>query len=214
MKSFRDWLKDLPLIAVLRGIAPEEAEAVVEALVSAGWRIVEVTLNSPDALATLGRMVARARGRLLVGAGTVTTVDEAECVADAGARLMVAPNCDGAVIRAAKARGLYAIPGVATPSEASAALAAGADALKLFPAEMLPPEVVKAWRAVFPTDTILLPVGGITSGNMAAYVEAGADGFGIGSSLYRPGDSAATVQARAVALADAWRAAVSVRKAP
>lgn len=214
MSEFRDWLKDLPLIAVLRGITAEDAEAAVDAVASAGWRIVEVTLNSPDPLTTLGRLVRRASGRLLVGAGTVITADQANRVADAGARLMVAPNCDGAVIGAARLRGLYAVPGVATPSEAFAALAAGADALKLFPAEMLPPEAVKAWRAVVPWDTVLLPVGGIGSGNMAAYLKAGADGFGIGSSLYRPGDSPDTVYARAVTLAAACRAALAAREGP
>ncbi len=213
MSGFRDWLKDLPLIAVLRGLTPDEAEAAVDAVARAGWRIVEIPLNSPDALTTLGRMVRRASERLLVGAGTVITADQANRVADAGARLMVAPNCDGAVIRAARSRGLYAVPGVATPSEAFAALAAGADALKLFPAEMLPPEAVKAWRAVIPQDTVLLPVGGIGSGTMAPYLKAGADGFGIGSSLYRPGDSPDTVHARAVTLAAAYRAAVSAQAA-
>jgi len=207
MTDLRSWLQDLPLIAILRGITPEEADAALDALAETGWRVVEVPLNSPDALVTLKRMVARADGRLLVGAGTVLSVAEVHAIADAGARLMVAPNCNPDVIRAAKERGLFTAPGVATPSEAFAALAAGADALKMFPGESLPPRVVKAWRAVMPKGTLLLPVGGVAPDNIADYLAAGADGFGIGTSVYKPGMNGADIRAAAAKLAGAFRAA-------
>ncbi|MBL8586936.1 MAG: 2-dehydro-3-deoxy-6-phosphogalactonate aldolase, partial [Methylobacteriaceae bacterium] len=140
-----------------------------------------------------------------IGAGTVTTVDEVAALAATGARLCVSPHFDPAVVRAAKAAGLIALPGVATPSEAFAALAAGADALKLFPAEALAPPVVKAWRAVLPKSVALLPVGGVTPANMAPWRTAGADGFGLGSALYKPGMSAAAVAETARAFVAAWR---------
>ncbi len=144
--------------------------------------------------------------RALIGAGTVLRPAAVEAVAAAGGRLIVMPHGDPAIIRAAKAAGLLCVPGVATPTEAFTALAAGADALKLFPAEALPPKVVKAWRAVLPKDVWLLPVGGITPDAMAAYLAAGANGFGLGSALYRPGMSAAEVAGTARAFVDAWRA--------
>lgn len=205
MKDLRAWLHDLPLIAILRGISPAEADAAVDAFEGAGWRVIEVPLNSPDALITLQRMVARADDRLLIGAGTVLTTDEVAGIADAGARLMVAPNCNPAVIRAARARGMWVAPGVATPTEAFAALAAGADALKMFPGESLPPPIVKAWRAVMPKGTLLMPVGGVKLDNIAAYLQAGADGFGIGTSVYRPGMSAGDIAAAASDLARRYR---------
>ncbi|TDQ86496.1 2-keto-3-deoxy-phosphogalactonate aldolase [Dongia mobilis] len=207
MTDLRSWLEELPMIAILRGITPAEADGALDALDNAGWRVVEVPLNSPDALTTLKRMVAKADGRMLVGAGTVLSVDEVHAIADAGARLMVAPNCDPDVIRAAKQRGLVTAPGVATPSEAFAALAAGAEALKMFPGEALPPRVVKAWRAVLPQGTLLLPVGGVSPDNIGDYLRAGADGFGIGTAVYKPGMSAADIRSAAAKLADSFRAA-------
>ncbi|MFN3461729.1 MAG: 2-dehydro-3-deoxy-6-phosphogalactonate aldolase [Oceanibaculum sp.] len=207
MTDLRSWLHPLPLIAILRGITPGEADAALDALEAAAWRVVEVPLNSPDALTTLRRLAARADDRLLVGAGTVLTVDEVHAIADAGARLMVAPNCNPAVIRAARARGLRTAPGVATPSEAFAALEAGADALKMFPGESLPPLAVKAWRAVLPRGTLLLPVGGVSPDNIGDYLKAGADGFGIGTAIYKPGKGAADIRLAAERLADAFRAA-------
>ncbi|MBL8709729.1 MAG: 2-dehydro-3-deoxy-6-phosphogalactonate aldolase [Rhodospirillaceae bacterium] len=210
MKDLRAWLHDLPLIGILRGITPAEADAALDALEGAGWRVVEVPLNSPDALATLKRMVARAGDRLLIGAGTVLTTDEVAAIADAGAGLMVAPNCSPAVIHAAKARGMWAAPGVATPTEAFAALGAGADALKMFPGESLPPPIVKAWRAVMPTGTLLLPVGGVKPDNIAAYLKAGADGFGIGTSVYRPGMGPGDIAAAASELAARYRDAARI----
>jgi len=208
-RDLRPWLRDLPLIAILRGITPADAEGAVDTMDAAGWRVVEVPLNSPDALETLRRMVKRGKDhlgdRLLIGAGTVLTVDQVAAIAAAGARLMVAPNCNPDVIRAAKARGMITAPGVATPTEAFAALDAGADALKMFPGELLPPPAVKAWRAVLPPETLLLPVGGVAPDNIAAYMKAGANGFGIGTSVYKPGMTIAEMAARAKALADAFR---------
>jgi 2-dehydro-3-deoxyphosphogalactonate aldolase len=202
----REFLQPLPLIAILRGITPDEALPVGQALVDAGLRIIEVPLNSPQPLRSI-EALARAFGdRCLVGAGTVLSPAQADEVAAAGGRLIVMPHGDVAVIRAAKGRGLWCAPGIATPTEGFAALAAGADALKLFPAELLTPAVLKALRAVFPPDALFLPVGGITPQNLAAYRAAGASGFGLGSALYKPGMTAAQVQAAATAFVQAWRA--------
>ncbi|HEX2082777.1 MAG TPA: 2-dehydro-3-deoxy-6-phosphogalactonate aldolase [Xanthomonadaceae bacterium] len=198
------WLQPLPLVAILRGLTPDEAPAIGAALVDAGFRILEVPLNSPRPLESIA-LLADAFGDLcLVGAGTVLTPAQVHDVADAGGRLIVMPHADTAVISAAHAAGLRCTPGVATPTEAFAALAAGADALKLFPAEQLPPPVLKAWRSVLPAGTALLPVGGITPERMAAYRAAGAAGFGIGSALYAPGTDAAEVARRAANFVDAW----------
>jgi 2-dehydro-3-deoxyphosphogalactonate aldolase len=187
MTLLKRLLQDLPIVAILRGLTPAEAVPALDALAGAGIRIIEVPLNSPRAFESIRLMASRAGEDLLIGGGTVLTIEDARAVAAAGARLMVAPNGDPPVIAAAKGLGLVALPGVATPSEAFAALAAGADALKLFPGEMLPPAVLKAWRAVLPPGTLLLPVGGVGPANMADYRLAGAAGFGIGSALYKPG---------------------------
>jgi len=199
------YLDRLPLIAILRGVTPEAVVAIGRALADAAFAVVEVPLNSPRPLDSVARLADALGEDMLVGAGTVTTPDQARAVADAGGRLVVMPHSDGAVIRAAKDAGLLCVPGVATPTEAFAALAAGADALKLFPAELVTPPVLKAMRAVLPKSTRVLPVGGITPENMAPYVAAGASGFGLGSALYRPDDSAETVAANARAFVDAWR---------
>jgi 2-dehydro-3-deoxyphosphogalactonate aldolase len=197
----------LPLVAILRGLTPAEAPAIGDALVGAGFRVIEVPLNSPDPLRSIEALAARHGGRALVGAGTVTTPAEVDAVAAAGGRLIVMPHADAGLVASAKARGLCCVPGVATPTEAFAALAAGADALKLFPAEMLRPPVVKALRAVLPRDVRLLPVGGITPADLGAYVAAGANGFGLGSALYAPGMPPEQVGERAEAFVAAWRAA-------
>jgi 2-dehydro-3-deoxyphosphogalactonate aldolase len=197
-------LQELPLIAILRGIRPAEIEAAAEALTAAGFRIIEIPLNSPEPLESIRHLAGRPG--LLAGAGTVLSAAEVEAVAAAGGRLMVSPNADREVIAAAKRHGMVALPGVATPSEAFAALAAGADGLKMFPAEILPPKAVRAWRAVLPRAVALLPVGGITPESMADYLAAGADGFGLGSALYKPGMGAAELGERAKAFAAAYRA--------
>lgn len=189
-----------PYIAILRGITAAEAIPVAAALAEAGLAIIEVPLNSPEPIESIRRMAEVLGDRCLVGAGTVMTPEDVQSVQGAGGRLIVMPHSDPAVIRAAKSSGLLAVPGVATPTEAFAALAAGADALKMFPGEMLGPPVLKAWRAVLPKGTLLIPVGGVSAGNIAAYTAAGADGFGIGSALYGPGMTVAEVERCAAAL--------------
>ncbi len=200
------YLKDLPLIAILRGVTPDEIVAVGRALYDAGFRVIEIPLNSPQPYESIRRLTTELGESCLIGAGTVLTEAQVAEVDAAGGRLIVSPNANLAVIRASKAAGLVSAPGVATPSEGFAALDAGADSLKLFPAEQLGPAVVKAWRAVFPKELALLPVGGITPDNMGPYVAAGANGFGLGSALYKPGLSAAQVSANAQAFAAGWAA--------
>jgi 2-dehydro-3-deoxyphosphogalactonate aldolase len=198
------WLTPLPLVAILRGLTPGESIPVGHALVDAGFRMLEVPLNSPQPLDSIARLAETLGDDVLVGAGTVMSTTDVEAIAAAGGRLIVMPHADAAVIRAAKAAGLLCVPGVATPTEAFAALAAGADGLKLFPAEQAAPAVLKAWRAVLPRDVPVLPVGGITPDNMAPWVAAGARGFGIGSALYAPGSRLDDTAARARAFAQAW----------
>jgi 2-dehydro-3-deoxyphosphogalactonate aldolase len=201
----REHLNQLPLIAILRGITPDEAVPVGLALAEAGFRIIEVPLNSPQPLRSIEALARALDTQCLVGAGTVMSAAQVDEVALAGGRLIVMPHSDSAVIRAAKARALWCAPGIATPTEGFAALAAGADALKLFPAELLTPPVLKALRAVFPAEVLFVPVGGITPQNMAAYAAAGASGFGLGSALFKPGISAAQVKINAQAFVQAWR---------
>jgi len=202
-------LSQCPLVAILRGITPGECEAVGAGLVESGFRIIEVPLNSPDPLESIRIFADRFGDRALIGAGTVLAPKAVDQVADTGGRLVVMPHSDPSVIAAAKARSLACLPGVATPTEAFAALAAGADALKLFPAEAMPPAVVKALRAVVPPSVRLLPVGGIGAHNLGPYLEAGAAGFGIGSTLYKPGKTSQDVRRDAKALLDAYRSATT-----
>ena len=197
----------LPLVAILRGIKPSEVIATADALIAAGFRMLEIPLNSPDPYDSIAAAAQAYGAGALVGAGTVLSVDDVARVAEAGGQLIVAPNADPAVIGAARDRGMAVLPGVATPTEAFTALAAGADGLKLFPAEALPPAVVKAWRAVLPAATPLIPVGGITPDAMAAYLAAGANGFGLGSALYKPGQSASEVSQQAQPFVAALRSA-------
>ncbi|CAA9311994.1 MAG: 2-dehydro-3-deoxyphosphogalactonate aldolase, partial [uncultured Microvirga sp.] len=193
-----------PLVAILRGLRPDSAIAVGEALVSSGFRIIEVPLNSPDPLRSI-ELLARAFGdETLIGAGTVLDPDDVDRVRDAGGRLIVMPHSDGAVIRRARDLDLACTPGVATPTEAFAALKNGADGLKMFPAETMPPVTVKAWRAVLAPGALLLPVGGIKPESMEPYLEAGADGFGLGSALFAPGLPTPEITANARRFAAAW----------
>ncbi|MEH3159503.1 MAG: 2-dehydro-3-deoxy-6-phosphogalactonate aldolase [Sphingomonas taxi] len=192
-----------PLVAVLRGLTPDEAAPVGDALVDAGFTLLEVPLNSPDPLASIAAMATRYAGRAIVGAGTVLTPADVAAVADAGGELIVSPNTDVEVIRASVARGLISLPGYYTPSEGFAALAAGAHGLKLFPAEGASPAFLKAQRAVLPKQVKVLAVGGITPDTMPAWAAAGADGFGLGSNLYRAGKSAADVARDAAAFVTA-----------
>ncbi len=205
MTLLRRFLSEMPIVAILRGLKPEEVLWALDALVTAGIRILEVPLNSPQPFDSLRRLVRRAGDDVLVGAGTVLTVEDVAMVAETGARLMVAPNCDPPVVEKAMGLGLIASPGVATPSEAFAALGAGADGLKMFPGEMLSPSVLKAWLAVLPPGTMLVPVGGVTMENMGEYISAGAAGVGIGSALYKPGVTAPELAARAGQLVQRYR---------
>jgi 2-dehydro-3-deoxyphosphogalactonate aldolase len=194
----------LPLVAILRGLQPTEAEGIGAALYDAGFRIIEVPLNSPQPFDSIERLARSLPADAIIGAGTVLETQAVAQVRDAGGRIIVMPHADLDVIRAAKAAGMVCVPGVATPTEAFAARKAGADALKLFPAELITPAIVRALRAVLPKELRLLPVGGITPDNMADYRAAGVAGFGLGSALYKPGMDAATVGANARRFVAAW----------
>jgi 2-dehydro-3-deoxyphosphogalactonate aldolase len=195
------------LVAILRGVRSTEVAEIGAALYGAGFRIIEVPLGSPDALTSIRVLRATVPGECLVGAGTVISAAQVEDVRQAGGELIVMPHGDPEVIRAAKAARLAVMPGAATPTEAFAALAAGADALKVFPAELLGPAVVKAWRVVLPDGTALVPVGGITPEKLADFARAGAMGAGLGTALYQPGASPSDVGARASAFIAAWQSA-------
>jgi 2-dehydro-3-deoxyphosphogalactonate aldolase len=197
LETFHAYFDACPLIAIIRGVEPAEAEGIGEALFEAGFRIIEVPLNSPQPLDSIRRLAARFGEDALIGAGTVLKPADVTEVADAGGRIVVSPSTDVAVIAATVRAGLVSAPGYFTPSEAFAALGAGAHLLKLFPAEAAPPAVVKAQRAVLPASVPLVAVGGITPDRIAAYRAAGADGFGLGGALYRPGQSPEEVAANA-----------------
>ena len=192
-ETFADWLKRWPFVAILRGIKPGEALDVGAALVETGFCIIEVPLNSPEPFASIIRLSKRFGDKVLVGAGTVTDWEQVPKVADAGGKVIVMPHADVRIVEAAKRRNLFVVPGFGTATEGFRMIEAGADGIKLFPAEANPPKVLKALRAVLPRDIPVLPVGGITPANMKEYWEAGAEGFGLGSALYKPGDTAAKV---------------------
>lgn len=204
--SWRRVLAELPLIAILRGLPPKEAPAIAEALMAAGFLCLEVPLNSTLALESITRLRRKFDGALLIGAGTVLTTEQVSKARDAGAEFIVSPNTDIAVIRATKQYGLVSLPGFATPSEAFAASQAGADALKLFPAEAASPVVLGSLKAVLPRMMPVLPVGGITPASMKAYAAVGAAGFGIGSAIYMPGADPQPVRQRAQRYVKAWQA--------
>jgi len=199
-------LADLPLVAILRGVRPDEVVAVSEAAFAAGFRLIEVPLNSPDPLESISRLAGAFEGRALVGAGTVLSPASVDAVHAAGGRLIVTPNTDEAVISRAVALGLVALPGFATATEAFRAIAAGARMLKLFPAATYGPGHLKALGAVIPAEVRLMAVGGVGAAEMGAWRAAGARGFGIGGELYRPGATPEEVGGRARDMAAAWRA--------
>jgi 2-dehydro-3-deoxyphosphogalactonate aldolase len=196
-QKFEAALRDIPLIAILRGVTAKEALLIGEALTSTGWSVIEVPLNSPDPLKSIATLASNFT-HALVGAGTVLTAQDVREVHAAGGQLIVSPNFNPTVVREAVRLGMVCLPGVMTATEAFAAIDAGATGLKLFPSEMITPAVVRALRAVLPTGTRLLPVGGITPENMGIYLAAGATGFGIGSALYKPGLNPAQVRANAM----------------
>jgi 2-dehydro-3-deoxyphosphogalactonate aldolase len=198
-------LDALPLIAILRGLTPAHAVEIGEAIVAAGFLCLEVPLNSPQPLESIRLLREALDGRALVGAGTVLTVDQAKAIADVGGQLCISPNSDVDVIRTTKALGLLSLPGFFTPTEAFQALAAGADALKLFPAEVASTSGLRAVRAVLPAEARVYAVGGVAPENVDEWRRAGASGFGIGSSLYKPGQDAITTGHKAAAFVAAVR---------
>jgi 2-dehydro-3-deoxyphosphogalactonate aldolase len=209
------WLQRCPIIAILRGIKPNEAEAICTTLEKTGISIVEVPLNSPNSLESISILSQVFGNRMLIGAGTLTEPRQVGEVAAAGGKLIVTPHADTAIVRATKAAGLFAVPGFFTPTEAFALLQAGADAIKLFPAEVLGIPMLKALQAVLPPKAIVIPVGGVTAQSIAPWMTAGVIGFGAASSIYKPGDDTGTVETKAKALVDAvsaYRASAAPNK--
>lgn len=194
------------IIAILRGITPDEALEVAAVLIDAGVTKIEVPLNSPDPISSIARMQKQFGEEALIGAGTVISVSQVAQVAATGARLIVSPNNDPSVIRATKAANMQSFPGIMTPTEVFSALASGADGLKLFPGEVIGPVGLKAMRAVIPQEVPLFAVGGVSAQNMGDWIRSGAAGFGIGSAIYKPGDSTAVIARKAREIVDAWDA--------
>jgi 2-dehydro-3-deoxyphosphogalactonate aldolase len=205
MPTLDQALEAMPLVAILRGVGPDEAVEIAQRLVDEGITIVEVPLNSPEPFRSIKAITQAVGGRALVGAGTVLTPDDVTRVMDAGGRLIVMPHSDPSIIRAAVKEGLPVVPGVMTPTEAFAALANGANALKLFPGELIGPKIIKALMAVLPEGTKVIPTGGVDAGNLADYWAAGVSAVGVGGALYKPGKTADQVQADARALVTAIR---------
>eukprot|EP00929_Paragymnodinium_shiwhaense_P054362 TRINITY_DN27239_c0_g3_i3.p2 TRINITY_DN27239_c0_g3~~TRINITY_DN27239_c0_g3_i3.p2 ORF type:complete len:348 (+),score=64.44 TRINITY_DN27239_c0_g3_i3:116-1159(+) len=198
VERFKEAAAECPIVAILRGLVPADAKGTGKALMDAGVRILEVPMNSPNALESIKIIADIAPEGVIVGAGTVLTPEQVDEVAKAGGKLIVSPNVDEAVVRRSKALGLFSLPGCNTPSEAFAALKYGADGVKAFPGEHLTPKILKAWRAVLPKEALLTPTGGITVDNMKEYWDAGVNGFGIGSNIFKPGDAPSAVGAKAV----------------
>ena len=204
--TFSDAVSECGLIAILRGITTNEVEAVGQALLDAGLRVAEIPLNSPDPFTSIQKVSALFKGKLVVGAGTVLSVQDVNLLKAHGGQISVSPDCNEAVIARARESGLEPLPGVFTPTEAFAAIRAGATHLKLFPAEAASPATVKAWRAVLPKHVNVYAVGGITPSNMQSWIDVGIAGFGIGSNIYKQGFTAADVARSAKEFVTAWRA--------
>lgn len=206
--DFRRRLAAMPVVAILRGVTPVEVEAVAEAIFTAGITIIEVPLNSPEPYRSIALLAERFAGRAIIGAGTVLDIAAVARAKEAGAQLIVSPNTRVDVITASLAAGMLSAPGCFTPTEAFAALDAGAHAVKLFPGELVSPAAVKAMRAVLPLAATVLVVGGITPDNSAGFRAVGADGFGVGGAIYRVGTSAAEAGCNAAAFADVLRTSI------
>lgn len=209
MKDFSSWLQSHPLIAILRGVKPEEVVDIAAALIETGIRIIEVPMNSPDPLTSIAALAKRYGDKALVGAGTVVDCTTVKRICQSGAQLIVSPTACADVVHKAKILDMAAIPGFATPTEAFAMIRAGADALKLFPAEAFSPLVLKSMRAVLPSTMPIIPVGSINADNMDPWLEAGAAGFGLGGSLYKPGFTPQKVAKRARAVMRALQPAAA-----
>jgi 2-dehydro-3-deoxyphosphogalactonate aldolase len=205
--KLEDALEACGIVAILRGVTPGEVVAVSQALYDAGIRVVEVPLNSPEPFQSIEKIAKEFSGRMVVGAGTVLSVQDVNVLKAHGGQISVSPDCNEAVISRAVEIGLDPLPGVFTPTEAFAAIRAGAKHLKLFPAEVASPAVIKAWKAVLPKHVKVYAVGGVTPENMGDWLAAGASGFGIGSSLYKPGSNLAKVSESAHSLVSAWKRA-------
>ena len=205
MMSFEDASKACGIVAILRGVTPDEVAGIGDALHDAGIRVVEVPLNSPEPFRSIAALAARFKGRMVVGAGTVLDVDSVDQLKSAGGQISVSPDCNPLVIARAVEHGMVPLPGVFTPTEAFTAVRAGARHLKLFPAEAASPKTVKAWKAVLPRDVSIYAVGGVTPANMKDWADAGCAGFGIGSNIYKPGMSADDVAKAARSFVAAWK---------
>jgi 2-dehydro-3-deoxyphosphogalactonate aldolase len=205
MMRFEDAAKACGIVAILRGVTPEEVAGIGEALHDAGIRVVEVPLNSPEPFRSIATLAARFQNRMVVGAGTVLDIDSVDQLKSAGGQISVSPDCNPQVIARAVENGMVPLPGVFTPTEAFTAVRAGARHLKLFPAEAASPKTVKAWKAVLPRDVSVYAVGGVTPANMKDWADAGCSGFGIGSNIYKPGMSAEDVAKAARAFVAAWK---------
>ena len=200
-KQFQTELGRMPFVAILRGVRPDEVVDIGQALVAAGIHLIEVPLNSPQPLESIARLAKALGHRALIGAGTVMTPEDAAAVANADGKMIVSPNTDPAVIAHSRELGLLSLPGCFTPTEAALALKSGAHALKLFPGELVTPASARAIAAVLPAQTLLLVVGGVSAANVATWKDAPVAGFGIGSGIYKPGDTAAVVAGKALVLA-------------
>jgi 2-dehydro-3-deoxyphosphogalactonate aldolase len=208
----KDYLDKMPLVAILRGVKPSEVVAVGSSLIEAGITIIEVPLNSPDPYDSISLLTSEFGDKALIGAGTVLTIEQATRVINAGGKLVVSPIMIPEVIRRTKSLGGFSVPGCLSPTEAFSALDAGADAIKIFPAEMVSPKVIKAMRAVLPRSAKLIIVGGVNADNMRDFLEAGADGFGVGSALFKPGTPESAIRSAAEAQVAVLRAARSKQK--